>query len=69
MGETVAEFVPQLAQLFLNCLADEDEEVKSNSAFGLGVLAESGKASVVPYPFMKLQHVISAYFHSSCGLL
>jgi len=37
-------------QLFLMTIKDQDDEVISNSVFALGVLAESGKESVVKYP-------------------
>ena len=46
----VAPYVDQLLQLFLMTIRDQDDEVISNSVFALGVLAESGKESVVKYP-------------------
>ena len=38
LGENVSEFVNDLLPLFMMGLSDEDEEVKSNSAYGLGIL-------------------------------
>jgi len=55
----VAPYVDQLLQLFLMTIKDQDDEVISNSVFALGVLAESGKESVVKYYTNLLQTFIS----------
>eukprot|EP00794_Sanderia_malayensis_P019209 gene19209-21133_t len=51
MEQHISDFIAQLASLFLVTLNDDDEEVISNSAFALGVLAESGRENMTPYPF------------------
>ena len=50
MDKHISDFVPQLTQLLLETIKDQDEEVVSNSAFALGVLAESGRETTLPYP-------------------
>ena len=45
----VKDYTPAIIQCLLKTLKDEDEEVRSNSAFAFGVLAESGGDAVTGY--------------------
>ncbi|XP_057291886.1 importin-4-like [Hydractinia symbiolongicarpus] len=47
MGLSVCEFVETLAPWLMALLQDEDDEVRSNSAFALGVLAENAKDAAI----------------------
>ena len=38
LGDNLSEFIDDLMPIFINGLSDEDEEVKSNSAYGIGIL-------------------------------
>ncbi|XP_064416459.1 importin-4 [Latimeria chalumnae] len=46
LGPAATQFVPRLLPVLLAGAREEDEEVRSNSVFGLGVLAEQGKEAV-----------------------
>ena len=50
MGKHITSYVEQLVQLFLSTVKDSDDEVVSNSIFGLGVVAESAGEASIPYP-------------------
>lgn len=50
LGEACVQFVPQLLPALISGAQDKDDEVRSNSVFGLGVLAEHGGASMHKYP-------------------
>lgn len=38
LGDNLSEFINDLLPIFIKGLSDEDEEVKSNSAYGIGIL-------------------------------
>ena len=46
MGHHVQDYAPAIIQCLLKTLKDDDEEVRSNSAFAFGVLAECGGDAV-----------------------
>ncbi|XP_022092139.1 importin-4-like [Acanthaster planci] len=48
MGDAAQPFLPHLLPVFLRMAHDEDEEVRSNAVFGLGVLAQN--CGEVAYP-------------------
>ncbi len=50
MGSVTAVFCHHLFPVFMANVIDEDEEVRSNSIFGLGVLAANGGEVMYPYP-------------------
>lgn len=50
LSGAVVQFVPQLLPALISGAQDKDDEVRSNSVFGLGVLAEHGGASMHKYP-------------------
>ena len=52
MKESISPFVSHLFPLFLAAANDEDEEVRSNAIYGLGVLAEFGREAIFSYPLM-----------------
>uniref|UniRef100_T1IJ37 IPO4/5-like TPR repeats domain-containing protein n=1 Tax=Strigamia maritima TaxID=126957 RepID=T1IJ37_STRMM len=71
MSDGVLPFVPRLLPIFLTTVRDEHEEVRANAIFGLGVLAEHGKASLYEYPYKKqyptiLQVLSAALARETC---
>lgn len=46
MGEKGWQFGSQIYPLMMASLGDEDEEVRSNAAFGVGALAISGNPAI-----------------------
>lgn len=42
LGTASGQFVPQLLPLFQDGARDDDDEVRSNSIYGLGVLGQHG---------------------------
>ncbi|KAL7977766.1 hypothetical protein Chor_009715, partial [Crotalus horridus] len=46
LGGASSSFVPHLLPLLMGAARDEDQEVRSNAVFGLGVLAEHGKEAM-----------------------
>ncbi|XP_075067258.1 importin-4 [Mixophyes fleayi] len=63
LHEATVQFVPQLLPALLSAAHDEDNEVRSNAVFGLGVLAEHGGAAMhTHYP--KLLSVLSSIISS-----
>lgn len=46
MNQSICEFVPTIFPWLMGLLQDANEEVRSNTAFAIGVLAEQGKESV-----------------------
>lgn len=59
LSGAVVQFVPQLLPALISGAQDKDDEVRSNSVFGLGVLAEHGGASMHKH-YPKLLSVLSA---------
>ena len=51
MGHAIAPFVQPLFPVFMTSLKDEDDEVRSNTIYGLGLLAFYGGDIMLPYPF------------------
>ena len=51
MGYAILPFVQPLFPVFINSLKDEDDEVRSNAIYGLGLLAFYGGDIITPYPF------------------
>lgn len=49
MKTSVCDYIPTIAPWLINLLNDGDDEVRSNSAFALGVMAESGQDAVVAW--------------------
>lgn len=47
LGTVSGQFVPQLLPLFMQGACDEDDEVRSNAIYGLGVLGQHGELSSV----------------------
>lgn len=52
MGHTIVPFVQHLFPVFMTSLKDEDDEVKSNAIYGLGLLAFYGGDLITPYPYI-----------------
>jgi len=50
MGDAVEAFVSPLYPVVMATVKDDDEEVRNNAIYGLGVLAANGSAVAVPYP-------------------
>ncbi len=50
MGPSAAPFSSHLFPIFMAHLGEEDDEVRSNSVFGLGVLAANGGEGMHSYP-------------------
>lgn len=53
IGVHIQDYAPAIIQCLLKTLKDDDEEVRSNSAFAFGVLAESGGDAVTGYVYPK----------------
>lgn len=51
MGAGVTDYTNELLSLFSKGLTDEDEEVKSNSAYGIGILCENSQVDLSVYVF------------------
>lgn len=51
MGPSTSRFVSVLYNVFMNVVLDEDDEVRSNAIYGLGVYASNGGPTVLPYTF------------------
>lgn len=51
MEHAIAPFVQPLFPVFMTSLKDEDDEVRSNTIYGLGLLAFYGGDIMLPYPF------------------
>jgi len=49
-GIAMLPYVDMLYPLFRKMLKDEDEEVRSNTIFGLGVLVANSGDKLFPYP-------------------
>ena len=49
LGEAVTKFTGELMPMFVKGLADEDEEVKANAAFAVGVLIGNSGADLTRY--------------------
>ncbi len=49
MGDATHPFLQHLLPVFLHMAHDEDEEVRSNAVFGLGVLAQNGGEAAFPH--------------------
>ncbi|XP_053558339.1 importin-4 isoform X2 [Bombina bombina] len=67
LGTTAEQFVPQIFPAMLSGAKDEDDEVRSNSVFGLGVLAEHGGASMHQH-YPKLLTLFSSLISSDKDL-
>lgn len=52
MGDAATHFVADLFPIYMSIVHDEDEEVRSNAIYGLGVLASGGGAPAFVYPFL-----------------
>ena len=50
MGHAIVPFVQHLFPVFMTSLKDEDDEVRSNTIYGLGLLAFYGGDLITPYP-------------------
>lgn len=51
MGHAIVPFVQHLYPVFMTSLKDEDDEVRSNTIYGLGLMALYGGDIIVPYPY------------------
>ena len=51
MGHAIVPFVQHLFPVFMTALKDDDDEVRSNTIYGLGLLAFYGGDIIVPYPY------------------
>jgi len=54
MGDAVSGFVLPLYPVVMATVKDEDEEVRSNAIYCLGVLASSGGDVALPYPLLSV---------------
>jgi hypothetical protein len=62
LGPGVTEFTTELFQLFVKGLTDDEEEVKSNSAYGLGILCEHSRLDLTSH-YMQLLQLLSPFFN------
>ena len=46
LGKNITEFLNDLMPLFMKGLSDDDEEVKSNSAYGIGILCNNSQTDL-----------------------
>lgn len=46
LGEAVTKFTPELMPMFVKALGDEDEEVRANAAFAVGVLIQNSQSDL-----------------------
>jgi len=58
MGDAVPGFVQLLYPVVMATARDEDEEVRSNAIYGLGVLMANGGQAALPYPFHITLHTV-----------
>jgi len=49
MGHAIVPFVQHLFPVFMTSLKDENDEVRSNAIYGLGLLAFYGGDLITPY--------------------
>lgn len=63
MGYTIIPFVQHLFPVFMTSLKDEDDEVRSNAIYGLGLLAFYGGDIIVPYPCKCVVYSEQLSFH------
>ena len=49
-GTASAVFTPHLYPIIMNSMKDEDEEVRSNSVYAMGVIASNGSQVLHTYP-------------------
>jgi len=54
MGDAAAGFVLPLYPVVMATVKDDDEEVRSNAVYGLGVLMANGGAVALTYPYCQL---------------
>ncbi|CAH2294413.1 importin-4 [Pelobates cultripes] len=59
IGPATVQFVQQILPAFITGVRDEDNEVRSNSVFGLGVLAEHG-GDIIQQQYPKLLSILSS---------
>lgn len=50
MSHAIVPFVLHIFPVFMTSLKDEDDEVRSNTIYGLGILAFYGGDLITPYP-------------------
>lgn len=61
LGKSSAQFIPQLLPVAMSGARDSDDEVRSNSLFAIGVLAEHGKEAVFEH-YPALLGILSSVF-------
>ena len=61
MGPAAASFSPTLYPLLQGMLRDEDEEVRSNAAFAMGVVVANGGQNMYSYPCLDSKGSITLY--------
>lgn len=54
MSHAIVPFVQHIFPVFMTSLKDEDDEVRSNTIYGLGILAFYGGDLITPYPHVIL---------------
>ena len=52
MGHAIVPFVQHLFPVFMTSLKDENDEVRSNAIYGLGLLAFYGGDLITPYLYL-----------------
>ena len=67
MGHAIVPFVQHLFPVFMTSLKDEDDEVKSNAIYGLGLLAFYGGDVITPYPYMHWISIAVGYILIDSG--
>ena len=50
-GSTISSFAQHLYPVFTQLSKDDDEEVRSNAVFAIGVLMANSGENMYPYPF------------------
>lgn len=67
LGSGVTEFTNDLVQLFVKGLRDAEEEVKSNAAYGIGILCQNSATDLTRYDPNHLHTYITVIICSFCN--
>ena len=58
LGNATIPFVQHLYPVFLKALSDEDDEVRGNATYGIGLIAANGGEAILPYPEYMLINIL-----------
>ena len=66
MSHAIVPFVQHIFPVFMTSLKDEDDEVRSNTTYGLGILAFYGGDLITPYPHVYFWYKFYWITQSKC---